>query len=85
LAQAPNLTVAPIASSYCGMAGAFGYQSETQDASRAMAEADLMPAVRKAKPEELIVADGISCRHQIADLSGRVAVHSVRVLADALL
>ena len=84
LRQAPDLIVAPIASSCCGMAGAFGYQSETQDVSRAMAEADLMPAVRNAKPEELIVADGTSCRHQIADLSGRVAVHSVRVLADAL-
>jgi Fe-S oxidoreductase len=85
LRQVPDLIVAPIASSCCGMAGAFGYQSETQDVSRAMAEADLLPAVRKAKPEELIVADGTSCRHQIADLSGRVAVHSVRVLADALL
>ena len=84
LRQAPDLTVAPITSSCCGMAGAFGYQSETQDVSRAMAEADLMPAVRNAKPEELIVADGFSCRHQIAALSGRAAVHSVRVLADAL-
>jgi FAD/FMN-containing dehydrogenase/Fe-S oxidoreductase len=84
LRQTPGLTVAPIASSCCGMAGAFGYQSETQDVSRAMAEADLLPALRKAKPEEPIVADGFSCRHQIADLSGRVAVHSVRVLADAL-
>jgi Fe-S oxidoreductase len=78
------LSVAPITSSCCGMAGAFGYQSETQDVSRAMAEADLMPAVRNAKPEELIVADGFSCRHQIADRSGRIAMHSVRVLADAL-
>jgi Fe-S oxidoreductase len=84
LRQAPDLIVAPITSSCCGMAGAFGYQSETQDVSRAMAEADLIPAVRNAKPEELIIADGTSCRHQIADLSGRVAVHSVRVLADAL-
>ena len=84
LRQTPDLTVAPIISSCCGMAGAFGYQSETQDVSRAMAEADLMPAVRNAKPEELIVADGFSCRHQIAALSGRAAVHSVRVLADAL-
>jgi hypothetical protein len=49
-----------------------------------MAEADLMPAVRKAKAEEPIVADGFSCRHQIADLSGRTAVHSVHVLAEAL-
>ena len=84
LRQAPDLVVAPIASSCCGMAGAFGYQSETQDVSHAMAEADLLPAVRNAEPEELIVADGTSCRHQIADLSGRVALHSVRVLADAL-
>jgi FAD/FMN-containing dehydrogenase/Fe-S oxidoreductase len=84
LRQAPDLIVAPITSSCCGMAGAFGYQSETQDVSRAMAEADLLPAVRNAKPEELIVADGTSCRRQIADLSGRIAVHSVRVLADAL-
>jgi FAD/FMN-containing dehydrogenase/Fe-S oxidoreductase len=84
LRQAPDLTVAPIISSCCGMAGAFGYQSETQDVSRAMAEADLLPAVRNAKPEELIVADGFSCRHQIAALSGHAAVHSVRVLADAL-
>ncbi len=84
LRQTPDLTVAPIGSSCCGMAGAFGYQSETQDVSRAMAEADLMPAVRKARPEEPIVADGFSCRHQIVELSGRVAVHSVRVLADAL-
>ena len=50
LAKAPDLTVAPITSSCCGMAGAFGYQSETQDVARAMAEADLLPAVRKAKP-----------------------------------
>jgi len=85
LRQAPDLNVSPITSSCCGMAGAFGYQSETQDASRAMAEADLLPAIRNASPEDLIVADGTSCRHQIADLSGCVAVHSVRVLADALL
>ncbi|HZZ61859.1 MAG TPA: hypothetical protein VFE63_11885 [Roseiarcus sp.] len=85
LRQAPDLTVAPITASCCGMAGAFGYQSETQDVSCAMTETDLLPAVRKAKTEELIVADGTSCRHQIADLSGRAAVHSVRVLADALL
>jgi FAD/FMN-containing dehydrogenase/Fe-S oxidoreductase len=84
LRRVPELTVAPIASSCCGMAGAFGYQAETQDASRAMAETGLLPAVRAAAPADLIVADGTSCRHQIADLSGRAAVHSVRVLADAL-
>ena len=80
----PGLTVAPIASSCCGMAGAFGYGAQTQDASRAMAEAGLLPAVRAAAPGDLIVADGTSCRHQIADLSGRRAIHSVLVLDRAI-
>ena len=84
LKRVPELTVAPINSSCCGMAGSFGYQAETQDVSRAMAELSLLPAVRKAGPEEIIVADGTSCRHQIRDLGGREAVHSVRVLEQAL-
>jgi Fe-S oxidoreductase len=80
----PELTVKPVASSCCGMAGSFGYQAESQSASRAMAEAGLLPAVRAAAAEDLIVADGTSCRHQIRDLSGREAIHSVRVLERAL-
>ncbi len=80
----PDLTVKPIASSCCGMAGSFGYQTETQDASIAMAEASLLPAIRAATPTDLIVADGTSCRHQISDLSGRKPLHSVEVLAMAL-
>ena len=84
LKRVPDLTVAPINSSCCGMAGSFGYQAETQDVSRAMAELSLLPAVRKAAAEDIIVADGTSCRHQIRDLGGREAVHSVRVLERAL-
>jgi len=84
LGRVPGLDVRPIQSSCCGMAGAFGYQAETQEASRAMAEAGLLPAVRAAGADDLIVADGTSCRHQIADLGGRQAVHSVRVLDRAL-
>ncbi len=84
LRQIPQLMVRPIASSCCGMAGSFGYQSESQDASRAMAEASLLPAVRAAADEDMIVADGTSCRHQIRDLGGREAVHSVIVLDRAL-
>jgi len=80
----PQLKVKPIVASCCGMAGAFGYQSETQDVSRAMAEAGVLPAVRAAPPEDIVVADGTSCRHQIRDLAGREALHSVRVLAAAL-
>jgi Fe-S oxidoreductase len=84
LKQIPGLDVKPITSSCCGMAGSFGYQSESQDASRAMAEANLLPAIRAAAAEHLIVADGTSCRHQINDLGGRKAVHSAIVLAQSL-
>jgi FAD/FMN-containing dehydrogenase/Fe-S oxidoreductase len=80
----PGLRVQPIASSCCGMAGAFGYQSETLAVSKAMAEAGLLPAVRAAAAEDVIVADGTSCRHQIRDLAGRTAIHSVRLLDRAL-
>jgi FAD/FMN-containing dehydrogenase/Fe-S oxidoreductase len=84
LQAVPSLRVQPIASSCCGMAGAFGYQSETQAASQAMAESSLLPAVRAAAADDIIVADGTSCRAQISGLGGRVAVHSVRVLDRAL-
>jgi Fe-S oxidoreductase len=84
LKRVPDLAVRPIQSSCCGMAGSFGYQAETQDVSRAMAEAGLLPAVRAAAAGDIIVADGTSCRHQIRDLAGREAIHSVRVLDRAL-
>ena len=84
LRRIPTLDVRPIAATCCGMAGAFGYQTEMQDASRAMAEAGLLPALRAAAAEDAIVADGTSCRAQIADLAGRNAVHSVNFLAAAL-
>ena len=84
LGRVPGLDVRPITSSCCGMAGAFGYQAETQEVSRAMAEASLLPCVRQAAAEDVIVADGTSCRHQIRDLSGRTAIHSVQLLAKAL-
>jgi Fe-S oxidoreductase len=66
------------------MAGSFGYEAEHHDVSMRMAELSLLPAVRAAGPDTLVVADGLSCRHQIADGAHRTAVHAVRVLADAL-
>jgi Fe-S oxidoreductase len=80
----PGQALETIESSCCGMAGAFGYQAETADASRAMADLALIPAVKKAEADAWIVADGTSCRHQISDLGQREAVHVVEVLADAL-
>jgi Fe-S oxidoreductase len=80
----PELDVEPIESSCCGMAGAFGYHADTIDVSRAMGELSLLPAVRKAPPDAIIVADGTSCRHQIKDGAGREALHVARVLAMSL-
>jgi Fe-S oxidoreductase len=66
------------------MAGAFGYAADTIDASLKMAELSLLPAVRQAAPDALIVADGTSCRHQIKDGAGRAALHVAQVLAMSL-
>jgi Fe-S oxidoreductase len=80
----PGLQVETVESSCCGMAGAFGYGADTYEVSMAMGELSLLPAVRKADAGTLIVADGTSCRHQIADGARRDAVHVARVLADSL-
>ena len=72
----PELEVETIESSCCGMAGAFGYHADTIEVSRAMGELSLLPAVRKAPDDAIIVADGTSCRHQIHDGAGREAIMS---------
>ena len=77
----PDLKVETVESSCCGMAGAFGYGADTIDVSMAMGELSLLPAVRKADADTLIVADGTSCRHQIHDGAQRDALHVARVLA----
>ena len=72
-----------IESSCCGMAGSFGYEAAHIEVSMKMAELNLLPAVRKA-PDAIVVADGTSCRHQIADGAQREAVHVARLLASLL-
>lgn len=79
-----GLEVKPIDSSCCGMAGSFGYQTETYEVSREMAELSLLPAARAAGADDIIAADGFSCRHQIHDGSGREAIHVARILRAAL-
>jgi FAD/FMN-containing dehydrogenase/Fe-S oxidoreductase len=80
----PGMEVETVESSCCGMAGAFGYGAETIDISLAMGELSLLPAVRSASEDTLVVADGTSCRHQIADGAGREARHVMEILALAL-
>jgi len=84
LRMIPELEVRTVASSCCGMAGAFGYGADTYSISMKMGELSLLPAVREAGDHTLVVADGTSCRHQIADGAGRPAMHVARVLEQAL-
>jgi Fe-S oxidoreductase len=83
----PGLRVDVIESSCCGMAGSFGFDAAHYDVSMRMAELSLLPAVRR-EANALIVADGTSCRHQIADGTrgpgARQALHVARVLERAL-
>ena len=80
----PELEVEVVESSCCGMAGSFGYEARHYDVSMKMAEASLLPKVRAAGDDTLIVADGTSCRHQIRDGAQRTALHVARVLERAL-
>ena len=80
----PGLNVETVDSSCCGMAGAFGYDTDNVAVSKRMGELALLPAVRSAEADTVIVADGTSCRHQIADGTPREAVHVARVLDDYL-
>jgi FAD/FMN-containing dehydrogenase/Fe-S oxidoreductase len=64
----------------CGMAGPFGFEKEKYSVSQAIGERVLLPAVRQAPPETLIVSDGFSCREQILQSTGRRALHLAEVL-----
>ncbi len=68
----------------CGMAGAFGFEKEKYEISKSIGELELLPAVRQAPTDWLIVADGFSCREQIAQETDRHALHLAEVLQMAL-
>ena len=79
-----NYKVQVIPSGCCGMAGSFGYEEEHFKVSMQIGELVLLPAVRSAPAETIIAAPGTSCRHQIKEGTGRIALHPVEILADAL-
>jgi Fe-S oxidoreductase len=69
----------------CGMAGAFGFErGDKYELSKKIGELGVLPAVRRADPDTLVLADGFSCREQIAQETGRRALHSAQILARAL-
>ena len=84
LRMIPGLEVSTIQSTCCGMGGVFGYQAEHYETSMRIGESGLLPAVRAADADTVVVADGTSCRHQIHDGAARQSVHSAIVLQAAL-
>jgi FAD/FMN-containing dehydrogenase/Fe-S oxidoreductase len=79
-----GLDVELLDSGCCGLAGSFGYEADHYDVSMACGERVLFPAVRSAAPDALVVADGYSCREQIAHGTGRRAQHLAEILRGAL-
>jgi len=68
----------------CGMAGSFGYAKEHYEVSVAIGERKLLPAARKMEPGDVLVAAGISCRHQVEELASVQAVHPAVLIAELL-
>jgi Fe-S oxidoreductase len=84
LALIPELAVEVIDSGCCGMAGAFGYEAAHYELSMKIAELSLLPTVRAAGNDTLLIANGTSCRHQIYDATERESQHIACVLRDAV-
>lgn len=79
-----NYVVQVIPSGCCGMAGSFGYEAEHYEVSQQVGELVLFPALRKQRETTIIAAAGTSCRHQIKDGTGKMALHPVEILWEAL-
>ena len=77
-------SVEAIKAGCCGMAGPFGFEAEKFEVSKTIAQDGLLPAVHSAGPDTIIVADGFSCREQIAQLGQRRALHFAEVLARGI-
>ena len=84
LSRIPSCSVVDIDAGCCGMAGSFGYMSGHYDVSMAIANRRLLPAVRAMKSGEVLVAPGTSCRRQVMDFSGAVAVHPAVLISSLL-
>ncbi|WP_058187877.1 FAD-binding and (Fe-S)-binding domain-containing protein [Terracidiphilus gabretensis] len=81
LLRAAGATVEPIETTCCGMAGPFGFEAEKYEVSKTIANLGLLGPINSAAQETIIVADGFSCREQIAQLSHREAIHFAEALA----
>lgn len=84
LARIPGATVIDPDAGCCGMAGSFGYEAKHYDISKQIADRRLVPAVRRLPEDDVVVAPGFSCRHQIADFAARLALHPATLLAQSI-
>jgi Fe-S oxidoreductase len=82
LESVPGLTVEELDAGCCGMAGSFGFESEHYELSMQIGEDRLFPLIRKAKPEALLAATGLSCRQQILHGTGRTSAHPFEIVHD---
>jgi FAD/FMN-containing dehydrogenase/Fe-S oxidoreductase len=80
LARVPGATVVDLNAGCCGMAGSFGYARDHYEVSRAIGERRLLPAARRLEPGSVLVASGVSCRHQVEDFTGARALHAAELL-----
>jgi FAD/FMN-containing dehydrogenase/Fe-S oxidoreductase len=84
LGRIPGAAVVDLDAGCCGMAGSFGYVKEHYEVSVAIGERKLLPAARKMEPGDVLVAAGVSCRHQLEELAGVQALHPALLIAELL-
>jgi len=84
LARIPGATVVDLDAGCCGMAGSFGYARDHYDVSRAIGERKLLPAARTLAADAVLVASGVSCRHQVADFTSARALHAAELLRSLI-
>ena len=84
LSRIPKAAVIDLDAGCCGMAGSFGYAAEHFDVSRAIGERRLLPTARRLEPADVLVAAGVSCRHQVADFTSARALHPAELLGALL-
>jgi len=84
LGRIPGAAIVDLDAGCCGMAGSFGYAREHFDVSRTIGERRLLPAARALEPGSVLVASGVSCRHQVEDFTSRHALHPAQLLRSLL-
>ena len=81
LSRVPGATVVDLDAGCCGMAGSFGYGRDHYDVSRTIGERRLLPAARGLDSASVLVASGVSCRHQVEDFTGTRPLHPAELLS----